>query len=108
MTAGWTQDYAAFKKRDLTDRDDVYVWVDGIHVNVRIEQDRLCLLVMIGARPERTLGFWKALRDVWPQTRERGATMPNRIGAVREIAHPADKFAIGRRRSEPSETFQRI
>ena len=110
MTADWSKDYEAFKKRDLSERDYVYVWVDGIHVNVRLEEDRLCLLVMIGARPDGTkelvaledgyresaeswgdllrdltsrglrapmiavgdgaLGFWAALRDVWPETRE--------------------------------------
>jgi hypothetical protein len=32
----------------------VYVWVDGIHFNVRLEDDRLCTLVMIGVRPDGT------------------------------------------------------
>jgi hypothetical protein len=30
--------------------DYIYVWVDGIHVKVRLAQDKTCLLVMIGAR----------------------------------------------------------
>jgi hypothetical protein len=86
------------------------VWVDGVHFNVRLEDDRLCTLVMIGVRPDGTkeliavedgyresaeswktvlrdlkrrgmrppvvavgdgaLGFWAAVRDVWPKTRE--------------------------------------
>jgi transposase-like protein len=29
----------------------VWVWVDGVHFNIRLEDDRLCTLVMIGARP---------------------------------------------------------
>lgn len=110
MTSQWQEDYQAFKKRSLADRDYVYIWVDGIHVNVRLEEDRLCLLVMIGARPDGTkeligiedgyresteswlfvlrdlkargmqapvvaigdgaLGFWAAVREVWPETRE--------------------------------------
>ncbi len=110
MTGVWQEDYQAFKKRRLDDRDYVYVWADGIHVNVRLEVDRLCLLVMIGVRPDGTkeliaiedgyresteswldvlrdlkaqgmqapmvavgdgaLGFWAALREVWPQVRE--------------------------------------
>lgn len=110
MTAAWYEEYEAFQKRRLLDRDYVYIWVDGIHVNVRLEEDRLCLLVVIGARPDGTkeliaitdgyresteswldmlrdlkargmqapalaigdgaLGFWAALREVWPQARE--------------------------------------
>jgi len=51
----WEAEYEAFQQRDLSDVDYVYVWVDGIHVNVRLgEQDRICLLVMIGVRPDGT------------------------------------------------------
>jgi transposase-like protein len=46
--------YRAFQKRSLADRDYVYVWVDGVHFNVRLEDDRLCTLVMIGVRPDGT------------------------------------------------------
>lgn len=107
----WEAEWGSWRGRSLGDVDYVYVWVDGIHVNVRLgEQDRLCLLVMIGARPDGTkeliavedgyresaeswaallrdlrrrgmrapelavgdgaLGFWAAVRDVWPETRE--------------------------------------
>ena len=50
----WEAEYAAFRRRDLADRDDVYVWADGVHFNVRLEEDRLCTLVVIGARPDGT------------------------------------------------------
>mgnify|MGYP006296803185 CR=1 FL=1 len=51
----WEGEYEAFRKRDLSDVDYVYVWADGIHVNVRLgEQDRMCLLVLMGARPDGT------------------------------------------------------
>ena len=107
----WEAEIAAWRTRDLSEVDYVYVWADGVHVNVRLgEQDRLCLLVMIGARPDGAkeliavedgyresteswahvlrdlkrrgirapvlaigdgaLGFWAAVRDVWPETRE--------------------------------------
>ena len=36
----------------LAGREYVYVWVDGVHFNIRLEDDRLCTLVMIGARPD--------------------------------------------------------
>ena len=50
----WEAEYAAFRRRDLADRDYVYVWADGVHFNVRLEDDRLCTLVVIGARPDGT------------------------------------------------------
>jgi putative transposase len=88
----------------------VYAFVDGVHFRVRLEDDRLCTLVMIGVKVDGTkellavedgyresaeswatvlrslvsremrapllaigdgaLGFWKAVRDVWPETAE--------------------------------------
>jgi transposase-like protein len=106
----WEEEYAAFRHKEFSDSEYVYVWVDGVHFRVRLEDDRLCTLVMIGVRRDGTkellavedgyreseeswssllrglrdrgmappvlaigdgaLGFWKAVRDVWPQTRE--------------------------------------
>jgi putative transposase len=54
LLAGWQTDYEAFCGRDLADRDYVYVWVDGIHFQVRLEQTRLCCLVIVGARADGT------------------------------------------------------
>jgi transposase-like protein len=125
LTAAWQADYDAFQKRDLSDRDYVYVWADGVHFRIRLEEDRLCALVMIGVRPDGTkeliaiedgyresaeswatvlrglkrrgmrapvlavgdgaLGFWKALRDVWPETREQRCW-------VHRIANVLDKL----------------
>lgn len=110
LTAVWEKEYEQFRHRSLTDRDYVYVWADGVHFNVRLEDDRLCTLVVIGVRPDGTkeliavedgyrestdswkellrdlkrrgmkapvvavgdgaLGFWSAVRSVWPETRE--------------------------------------
>jgi putative transposase len=50
LTACWEKEYTAFRRRDLAGREYVYVWVDGVHFNIRLEDDRLCTLVMIGAR----------------------------------------------------------
>jgi putative transposase len=50
LTACWEKEYTAFRQRDLTGREYVYVWVDGVHFNIRLEEDRLCTLVVIGAR----------------------------------------------------------
>jgi transposase-like protein len=52
LTADWEREYREFQHRDLSDRDYVYVWADGIHFNIRLEDDRLCTLVLIGVRPD--------------------------------------------------------
>ena len=52
LTAGWEKEYQEFRQRDLTGREYVYVWVDGVHFNIGIEDDWLCTLVMIGAKPD--------------------------------------------------------
>jgi putative transposase len=109
LTAVWEEEYQVFRRRSLADRDYVYVWVDGAHFTIRLEDERLCTLVMLGVRPDGTkeliavedgyresteswaallrhlkqrgmrspvlavgdgaLGFWAAVRDVWPETR---------------------------------------
>jgi len=110
MTKDWQDEAAAFNKRSLAGTDYVYMWVDGIHLKVRLEQDKVCLLVVIGVRADGTkelvalddghresteswadllrsakrrgmqapvlavgdgaLGFWSAVREVFPETRE--------------------------------------
>jgi transposase-like protein len=110
LTKDWQDEAVAFNKRSLRGTDYVYVWVDGIHLKVRLEQDKVCLLVMIGVRADGTkelvalddghresteswldllrsckrrgmqapvlavgdgaLGFWAAVREVFPEARE--------------------------------------
>lgn len=48
LKQGWEQDYQDWRTRDLSKKRYVYIWADGIHSNVRMD-DRLCLLVIIGA-----------------------------------------------------------
>jgi len=52
LTAGWQEQAREFAARDLSEVDYVYVWVDGIHVNLRLEQDKLCLLVILGVHAD--------------------------------------------------------
>ncbi len=55
LTASWEAEQKAFAHRGLHDRDYVYVWADGIHVKVRLGEDRkLCLLVIVGVRADGT------------------------------------------------------
>jgi transposase-like protein len=125
LTKSWTAEYEAFRRRDLADRDYVYLWADGIHFTIRLEDERLCALVLIGVRPDgskevialedgyresaeswRTvlrdlkrrgmrapalaigdgaLGFWAAVREVWPETAEQRCW-------VHRIANVLDKL----------------
>ena len=137
LTAQWQDDAAAFGKRSLADSDYVYLWVDGIHLKVRLAQDKVCLLVMIGVRVDGTkelvaladgfresseswadllrdakrrgmrapvlavgdgaLGFWKALREVFPDTREQRCwwhKLGNVLAALPKSAHPGAKAAL--------------
>ena len=50
LTETWKAEAAAFAQRDLAGTDYVYVWADGIHLNIRLDEEKLCLLVMIGVR----------------------------------------------------------
>ena len=110
LAAQWQAERQAFLARDLADRDYVYCWADGIHFNLRLEDGRLCCLVVVGVRADGTkelvavadgeresadawaellrdlrrrgmrapvvmvgdgaLGLWRALREVFPATRE--------------------------------------
>jgi transposase-like protein len=110
----WTADFEEWSRRDLSREQYVYVWADGIHVNVRLEDDankKQCILVLMGATADGrkdlialqdgyreseqcwsellldakqrgitiepklavgdgALGFWAALRKVFPETAE--------------------------------------
>ena len=48
----WSEEHMRWSKRDLSAKRYVYFWVDGIHVQARLEHDAQCLLVIIGATPE--------------------------------------------------------
>jgi len=125
LTKAWTAEYEAFRRRDLADRDYIYLWADGIHFTIRLEEERLCTLVLIGVRPDGTkevvaledgyresaeswktvlrdlkrrglrapvlaigdgaLGFWAAVREVWPETAEQRCW-------VHRIANVLDKL----------------
>ena len=50
----WQREYEQWNRRDLSGSRYVYWWVDGIYFNVRLDTDRQCLLVIIGARPDGT------------------------------------------------------
>lgn len=51
LTSHWQDEARAFGARSLAGSDYVYVWVDGIHLKVRLEQDKVCLLVSSASAP---------------------------------------------------------
>ena len=48
MTA-WQDEHKTWSRRSLEDQQYVYLWADGIHFNIRLEEDRQCILVLMGA-----------------------------------------------------------
>lgn len=110
----WQQEWASWSKRSLKDKHYVYVWADGVHFNIRLEEpgnNKQCILVLMGAAADGkkeliaiadgyrestqswrellldakrrglsidpklatgdgALGFWAALREIYPATQE--------------------------------------
>jgi putative transposase len=104
----WQDEYRVWRKRSLKGKDYVYIWADGVYFNVRLGEDRLACLVIVGVLPDGrkevialedgyresteawasllrdlkrrgmpapvlavgdgALGFWAALREVYPET----------------------------------------
>lgn len=48
----WEDEYKQWSRGDLSDKHYVYVWADGVHFNVRLEEDRQCILVLMGTTAE--------------------------------------------------------
>src|SRR5690348_4110496 len=137
LTETWKAEQRAFAARDLPGVDYVYLRADGIHVNIRLEEHKLCLLVMIGVRADGrkelialadgyresaeswadllrdcarrgmrapvlavgdgALGFWNALREVFPQAREGRCWFhktANVLAALPKSAHLGAKKAL--------------
>lgn len=49
LKADWEAEFEAFSRRSLEGKHYVYVWADGVHFNIRLEEDRQCILVLMGA-----------------------------------------------------------
>ena len=52
LTATWQRDYEAFRKRTFQGKRYAYLFADGVHFRIRLEEDRLCTLVLIGVRED--------------------------------------------------------
>jgi putative transposase len=91
LTACWEKEYTAFRQRDLAGREYVYVWVDGVHFNIRLEDDRLCTLVMIGARANGE----KELLAVEDGYRESAESWKTLLRDLKRRGMPAPVVAVG-------------
>ena len=137
LSKDWQDEATAFNQRSLAGTDYVYCWVDGIHLKVRLSQDKVCLLVMIGVRADGrkelialddghresteswadllrsckrrgmvapvlavgdgALGFWAAVREVFPDTREQRCwfhKIVNVLNCLPKSAQPGAKAAL--------------
>ncbi|MEV0414888.1 IS256 family transposase [Streptomyces sp. NPDC050448] len=54
LTTQWQADHKAFSERDLSATDYVYVWADGIHLRIRLEEAKAAVLVVMGVRADGT------------------------------------------------------
>ena len=54
LKAGWEEEYKAWCQRDLSAKAYVYWWADGIYFNVRLDEERSCVLVLMGALADGT------------------------------------------------------
>jgi transposase-like protein len=54
LKVGWEADYKAWSQRDLSQKRYVYWWADGVYFNVRLDEERTCVLVLIGATEDGT------------------------------------------------------
>ena len=73
LKEAWSDEHARWSKRDLSAKRYVYFWVDGIHVQARLEADAQCLLVIIGATPEgkkEVVGLTDGVRESVQSWRE--------------------------------------
>jgi len=52
LMAAWQDEHRDWSRRSLAGKQYVYVWADGIHFNIRLEEDRQCILVLMGATAE--------------------------------------------------------
>ena len=66
LTAGWQAEYDAWARRDLSARNYIYIWADGVYLQARMEENAECMLVILGATPEgrkELIGFQVGLRE---------------------------------------------
>ncbi len=136
LKALWEQDYAVWCARKYESKRYVYFWVDGIHFNVRLDEERSCILVIMGADEsgrkellavsdgyaeskaswrevlldlkrrgletgpklaigDGALGFWAALREVYPGCREQRCWVHKTVNVLDKMPRSVQSKAKG-------------
>jgi putative transposase len=92
LKVGWEADYKAWSQRDLSQKRYVYWWADGVYFNVRLDEERTCVLVLIGATEDGT----KELLAVVDGYRESAQSWRELLGQLKRLGFTtAPKLAIG-------------
>jgi transposase-like protein len=92
LKATWTEDYQRWTSRDLQGKRYVYWWADGVYFNVRLEDDRVCMLVIIGALEDGT----KELVAVYAGYRESKVSWQEALQDLKQRGLTrAPKLAVG-------------
>jgi transposase-like protein len=92
LKAGWEADYKEWSQRDLSQKRYVYWWADGVYFNVRLDEERSCVLVLIGATEDGT----KELLAVVDGYRESTQSWRELLGQLKRLGlTAAPKLAIG-------------
>jgi transposase-like protein len=86
----WQDEYKAWRKRSLAQRTYTYIWADGVYFNVRLEDDRLAALVVIGVRADGVKEVL-ALEDGYRESTESWATV---LRDLKQRGLAAPKLAI--------------
>jgi len=138
LKAVWENEYSVWLKRDLSGKRYVYFWVDGVYFNIRLDDERACILVIVGVAEDGTkelvalhdgireskvswkeilldmkarglsagsllaigdgsMGFWAALEEVYPLTRQQRCwlhKMVNILDKAPKSIQPAMKRAL--------------
>ena len=66
LKAAWKEEFERWQQRDLSARRYVYIWADGVYLQARMEVEKQCILVLIGATPEgrkELIGFQTGFRE---------------------------------------------
>ena len=85
----WQEEYRTWRKRSLVGKSYVYIWADGVHFNVRLEEDRLACLVIIGVTPSGSKEVI-AIEDGYRESTESWATL---LRDLKRRGMPAPKLA---------------
>jgi transposase-like protein len=89
LKAGWEQECQQWQERDLSGKHYVYWWADGVYFNVRLTEDRPCILVIMGSLENGTkelvavVGGQRESKLSWQgllsDLKRRGLTVPPKL-----------------------------